>query len=126
LSDAWQKGAQQWSSDKRVDFANHPLELLATDGPTNAAKSDGDTASWLPPDKSYQCTFVARQISIKARYGLWVTPAEKAAMARVLATCSGQQVITSAAAAQRKSPSATVQEPAPDPGPEPQPDRPRR
>ncbi len=109
LSDAWQKGAQQWSSSKRVDFANHPLELLATDGPTNAAKSDGDTASWLPPNKSYRCTFVARQISIKARFGLWVTAAEKAAMERVLSTCSDQKVITSAAAAKRRSPSATVQ-----------------
>ena len=44
LSDAWQKGAQQWSPSKRVTFANDFLELLATDGPTNAAKSDSDAA----------------------------------------------------------------------------------
>ena len=35
LSDAWQKGAQQWTDDTRRDFANDPLELLAVDGPTN-------------------------------------------------------------------------------------------
>jgi hypothetical protein len=108
LSDAWQKGAQQWTADQRVVFANHLLELLATDGPTNAAKSDSDSASWLPPDKSYRCTYVARQISIKAQFGLWVTSAEKAAMQRVLTTCPGQPLITSAAAAARKSPTATV------------------
>jgi hypothetical protein len=93
LSDAWQKGAQQWPASRRQSFANDPLELLATDGPTNAAKSDSDAASWLPPNKSYRCTFVARQVSIKSAYGLWVTAAEQAAMARVLARCPEQQVV---------------------------------
>lgn len=94
LSDAWQKGAQQWSPSVRVSFANDPLELLATDGPTNEAKGDSDAASWLPPDKSYRCTFVARQISIKARYALWVTAAEQAAMARVLHACPDQALVS--------------------------------
>ncbi|MBB2901333.1 hypothetical protein FHR75_002121 [Kineococcus radiotolerans] len=87
LSDAWQKGAQAWDEEKRVEFANDPLELLAVDGPTNAAKGDGDAATWLPPDTAYRCTYVRRQISVKAEYGLWVTRAEKDAMARVLADC---------------------------------------
>jgi hypothetical protein len=90
LSDAWQKGAQRMSRDVRVAFANDPLELLAVDGPTNAAKGDGDAATWLPPNKPFRCAYVARQIAVKAKYGLWVTPAERDAMARVLAACPGQ------------------------------------
>lgn len=57
------------------------------DGPTNQQKSDGDAATWLPPNKSYRCDYVARQISVKSSYGLWVTRAEHDAMARVLADC---------------------------------------
>ena len=97
LSDAWQKGAQQWDQATRVAFANDPGNLLAVDGPTNEKKGDGDAATWLPPDKSYRCAYVARQIGVKARYGVWVTKAEKEAMARVLATCPKQVVLVNAA-----------------------------
>ncbi|MEV5054302.1 DUF1524 domain-containing protein [Arthrobacter sp. LAR12-1-1.1] len=87
LSDAWQKGAQQLSPAQRLSFANDPLNLLAVDGPANQSKSDGDAATWLPPNKSYRCNYVARQISVKSVYGLWVTQAEHDAMARVLSDC---------------------------------------
>lgn len=87
ISDAWQKGAQQWTQTKRSTFYNDPLNLLAVDGPTNGAKSDSDAASWLPPNKSYRCAYVARQIAVKAKYGVWVTGAEKTAMANVLSKC---------------------------------------
>ncbi|MCL6550402.1 MAG: HNH endonuclease family protein [Acidothermus cellulolyticus] len=87
LGDAWQTGAQQWSAAKRELFANDPLELVAVDGPTNEQKGDADAASWLPPNKAFRCAYVARQIRVKAKYGLWVTQAEHDAMARVLANC---------------------------------------
>ncbi len=87
LSDAWQKGGQQFSADQRLAFANDPLNLLAVDGPANNAKSDSDAATWLPPNKSYRCEYVARQITVKSSYQLWVTAAERDAMARVLSDC---------------------------------------
>lgn len=87
VSDAWQKGAQKWSSLKRYNFYNDPLNLLAVDGPTNGQKSDSDAASWLPPRKSFRCAYVARQIAVKYKYGVWVTSAERSAMGRVLGSC---------------------------------------
>lgn len=87
LSDAWQKGAQQLTAAQRLALANDPLNLLAVDGPNNQQKSDGDAATWLPPNKSYRCDYVARQISVKSSYGLWVTQAEHDAMARILGGC---------------------------------------
>jgi hypothetical protein len=92
LSDAWQKGAQQLSAQQREDLANDPLELLAVDGPANQQKSDGDAATWLPSNKAFRCQYVARQISVKKKYQLWVTQAEKDAMLRVLSLCPGQQL----------------------------------
>ncbi|MER5225991.1 HNH endonuclease family protein [Streptomyces flaveus] len=92
LSDAWQKGAQQWDPSKRIALANDPLNLLAVDASTNRSKSDGDTATWLPPNKAYRCTYVAGQAAVKKKYGLWVTAAEKAAMEGVLSGCPGQRL----------------------------------
>jgi Protein of unknown function (DUF1524)/Excalibur calcium-binding domain len=87
LSDAWQKGAQQWAADKRTAFANDPMNLLAVDGPLNQQKSDGDDATWLPPNRAYRCHYVARQVAVKISYGLWMTRAERDAVATVLNTC---------------------------------------
>ena len=94
LSDAWQKGAQQWTASGRTQFANDPLNLLAVGRRSNDAKSDGDAATWLPPNKVFRCAYVARQVAVKHRYHLWVTSAEKAAIGRVLATCPTQKLPT--------------------------------
>lgn len=94
LSDAWQTGAQQLSSTERQKLANDPLELLAVDGSTNDNKGDGDAATWLPPNKPFRCEYVARQIAVKQKYRLWVTSAEKDAIARVLASCPAQTLPT--------------------------------
>src|SRR3954451_1805358 len=90
LSDALQKGAQAWDLTKRTTFANDPLDLLAVDGPLNMQKGDGDAATWLPPNASYRCPYVARQVAVKATYGLWMTQAEKNAIATVLSSCPNQ------------------------------------
>jgi hypothetical protein len=94
LSDAWQKGAQQWQETRRTAFANDLLNLLAVDGLTNQRKSDGDAATWLPPNKAYRCSYAARQVAVKAKYGLWVTSAERDALRRILATCPAQTLPT--------------------------------
>ncbi|MFD5324598.1 HNH endonuclease family protein [Streptomyces sp. NPDC127092] len=92
LSDAWQKGAQKWDPGTRLRFANDPLNLLAVDSTANRRKSDGDAATWLPPNKAYRCTYVARQVAVKKKYGVWVTAGERDAMKRVLAGCPGQRL----------------------------------
>ncbi len=87
LSDAWQTGAQQLDAAMRERLANDPDNLRAVDGPTNARKGDGDAATWLPPRRDAWCDYGTRQVEIKARYGLWVKPVERDALARLLETC---------------------------------------
>lgn len=87
LSDAWQKGAQNLTSDKRYELATDPLNLLAVESNANQQKSDGDAATWLPKNKSFRCQYVARQVSVKYKYSLWVTQAEHDAIERILQTC---------------------------------------
>jgi pyruvate/2-oxoglutarate dehydrogenase complex dihydrolipoamide acyltransferase (E2) component len=119
LSDAWQKGAQGLDTARRTAFANDPLNLLAVDGPLNMQKGDGDAATWLPPTRGYRCDYVARQVAVKVSYGLWVTQAEKNAMATVLATCPGQ-TLPGGVVANVPAP-APARAPAPAPAPTPRP-----
>lgn len=84
LSDAWQKGAQKLSAERRVAFSNDPLNLIAVDGPSNASKGDSDAATWLPPNRGFWCDYVTRQIEVKHKYDLWMTKAEHESSGRVL------------------------------------------
>jgi Protein of unknown function (DUF1524)/Excalibur calcium-binding domain len=113
LSNAWQTGAFAWDDARRTALANDPLNLLAVDYSANRQKGDADPATWLPPNRSVRCSYVARQIAVKAAYGLWVTRAEHDALQRVLDTCPGQPVPTPATSAPA---SADVPAGTPDPG----------
>jgi hypothetical protein len=87
LGDSWRTGAAAWPAQKRLAFANDSLNLLAVDASANRQKGDANTDSWLPPNKKYRCSYVARQVAVKARYQLWVIAAERDAMRQVLGTC---------------------------------------
>lgn len=116
LSNAWQTGAQQLTQAQRVSLANDPINLLAVDSRSNAQKGDGDTATWLPSNKAFRCGYVARQVSVKVTYGLWVTQAEHDAIARVLGSCPDEPAHTSTFA-----PAPVVVPPPPVPAPAPVP-----
>ena len=95
LSNAWQTGAFKLTVLQRTALANDPMNLFAVKGRLNSQKGDGDTATWLPPLKSFRCSYVAQQIAVKAKYSLWVTAPEKEAMARILTACPKQLLPTS-------------------------------
>jgi uncharacterized protein DUF1524/excalibur calcium-binding domain-containing protein len=140
LSNSWQTGAQGWDAGRRAYFANDPLNLLAVDGPLNMQKGDGDAATWLPPNKGYRCAYVARQVAVKVTYGLWMTQAERNAIATVLSACPNEPLpggvvadvpvrtpaaATTAAPAPRTTatpePAPVVVVPVPAPAPDPEP-----
>lgn len=93
LSDAWQKGAQYMEREVRYNIATDPLNLLAVEASANEKKSDGDAATWLPANKKFRCQYVARQVSVKYKYSLWVTEAEREAISQVLTSCPNEPVI---------------------------------
>src|SRR4051794_15500580 len=90
LGNAWASGAWRFDIKKRAALANDPLNLLAVDAGANRSKGDANAASWLPPNRTYRCAYVARQVAVKAKYHLRVTASERAQMARQLASCPGQ------------------------------------
>jgi Protein of unknown function (DUF1524) len=87
LGRAWQMGADTWTDDKRERFANDPLNLVATDGPTNASKGADGPATWRPPAPSGWCLYAVRYVRVSAAYDLPVTGADKAALTEMLGSC---------------------------------------
>lgn len=92
LHDAWRSGASRWDSAKLLRYGNDPYNLLAVQGAANEEKSDASAAYWLPSNKAFRCAYVARQIGVKAKYGLSVSQAEKTKMTGVLCSCPGQAI----------------------------------
>lgn len=129
LLDAWQKGAQDWDDLTRRNFANDPLNLQATTAEMNQEKGSGDAATWLPPNKSYRCTYATRIVDVKVRYRLSITADERAALAFLLNDCKTGRgtsalppVLTSSSAIQTHSaPPAQTPNPFPPRAPRPPP-----
>ena len=92
LSNSWQTGAFKLTIERRTALANDPLNLLAVKGRLNSQKGAGDAATWLPPKKSFRCSYVARQVAVKFKYGLWLTAPEKVAILKLLQPCPGQLI----------------------------------
>ena len=107
LQNAWVTGASKWTKEKRTALATDPLNLLAVDGPTNESKGSGDAATWLPPVKTFRCTYVARQVAVKVKYGAWMTSGEKKAIENVLSGCPDQKLPQVKSVAVSAEPSAT-------------------
>ena len=120
LGNAWETGAQQLTAAQRVTFANDPMNLYAVDGPTSDQKGTSDAATWLPPSEAFRCTYVARQVSVKATYGLWMTQAEHDTIAGILAGCP-QEPATTSVFAPKPKPTPTPEPVAPAPAPAPAP-----
>jgi hypothetical protein len=87
LENAWRTGAQQLTQAERQALANDPENLFAVDGHSNSQKRSSDAATWLPAAKGFRCEYVEHQVTVKAKYRLWVVPAERDAMDRVLSAC---------------------------------------
>ena len=87
LENVWRTGGQQLTQDERQALANDPENLFAVDQHSNAQKRSGDAATWLPANTAFRCTYVEHQVAIKTTYRLWVVPAERDAIERVLTRC---------------------------------------
>lgn len=68
LAWSWDRGASDWSDEKRLRFANDPVNLLPVEASLNRSKGAKGPDEWLPP--SGQCGYVARFVRVIRLYGL--------------------------------------------------------
>lgn len=89
LAEAWDSGADSWTTARRQSFANDLTrpQLIAVTDNVNQSKSDQDPAEWMPPISSYACTYVRAWVQVKYYYDLSVDSAEKSKLTSVLNGC---------------------------------------
>jgi hypothetical protein len=89
LAEAWDSGADSWTTSRRQSFANDLTrpQLIAVTDNVNQAKGDQDPATWMPSRTAYRCTYVRAWVQVKYYYGLSVDSAEKSALQNHLASC---------------------------------------
>lgn len=85
LAWSWERGAGEWSREKREKFANDPVNLLPVELSLNRSKGARGPDEWLPP--SGQCGYVARFTRVVKIYGLTPTPKETAWLHSFLDDC---------------------------------------
>lgn len=89
LAEAWDSGADSWTTSRRQAFANDLTrpQLIAVTDNVNQAKGDQDPATWMPSVSSYRCTYVRAWVQVKYYYDLSVDSAEKSALTSYLNSC---------------------------------------
>ncbi|GAB3299707.1 HNH endonuclease family protein [Parasphingorhabdus pacifica] len=88
LANAWRSGANEWSDERREQFANDMQrpQLLAVDAGSNRSKGDQGPAEWQPEIEL--CAYATDWITVKHEYELSITSAEKTALENMLAGCA--------------------------------------
>lgn len=89
LASAWTSGGWAWSPRRWQAYANdvgYRWSLIATTPASNAARAGRGPDRWLPPSSA--CRYGTAWVAVKARWRLSVTKAEKAALTKLLASCS--------------------------------------
>lgn len=65
---AWDHGANNWTKERRVEFANDPANLLAVEASLNRQKGAKGPDEWQPPTN--QCQYLSRFRRIAVKYNL--------------------------------------------------------
>lgn len=65
---AWDHGANEWTKERRVEFANDPVNLLAVEASLNRQKGAKGPDEWQPP--SNQCQYLNRFRRVAIKYDL--------------------------------------------------------
>lgn len=87
LSWAWHHGADAWTDERRIEFANDPRNLLATSEAMNQQKAASGPAGWLPPGGTFRCEFVQSWVEVVFAYGLGINADDRRVAESVLRDC---------------------------------------
>ena len=88
LSYAHRHGGFSWSSSKKEQFANDPLNLLPAYDIENRKKSDKGPSEYLPSNKNLACAYIKRWQAIRIKYGLNIAPNDKVIIRNMISNTS--------------------------------------
>jgi hypothetical protein len=79
-------GGNAWSAQKKEQFANDPVNLIAVDAGENRSKSDQGPNDWMPRDE-FKCDFSRTWVATASKYDLSVTEKDKKELEKGLSKC---------------------------------------
>lgn len=100
-AEAYRSGLNRLDFQQRDAYYNDPDVLLASQAEANNVKKDGTIAEWEPSNRAFRCDYASLQIGIKAKYGLMVDQREHDALARTLASCPSEPIVSTGQVRQR-------------------------
>ncbi len=117
LADAWQKGGRDLGRRQALGVRERPGEPAGRGRRRNRANGVTGTSRGGCRLTGASGEYVARVVSVKVKYQVWVTPAEREAMVRVLSTCAGTALPDPGTAPTTAAPQAHPQTGSPTPPP---------
>jgi hypothetical protein len=78
---AWDHGAADWTREKRVRFANDPVNLFSVEASLNRSKGARGLSEWMPP--AGKCGYASRFLRITKLYGLRLPDADRRVQTQV-------------------------------------------
>jgi len=80
LANANEMGGAQWTRERKREFANDPLNLIAVEKKVNRKKGDRGPEKWRPPDHAFWPEYAKRWRAVKKKYGLTISAKEETAL----------------------------------------------
>lgn len=84
LKEAHVSGAHTWERSRKRDFANDQDNLLTMMKGINRSKGDKNISEWMPSNRYFWNTFIVQVVTVKNKYGLQFSPAERLAIHNLL------------------------------------------
>jgi hypothetical protein len=83
-------GGQNWSSEKKQQYANdlsYAGHLMAVDASSNRKKGDKGPSQWMPANSEYHCQYAIQWITIANNYQLTLEQKDVDTLTEALNTC---------------------------------------
>lgn len=80
-------GGNDWSEDRKEEFANDHLNLRAVSASENRSKGADGPSDYMPPNEEHHCEYAIIWVDTVYQYDLSVTAADRRALEDALATC---------------------------------------
>lgn len=88
LGYAARHGGNEWSKERKEQFANDMSQLLAVSASQNRSKSDKGPGSYMPASRDYHCEYADIWINTASKYDLSITEKDKVALTAAVHKCS--------------------------------------
>jgi hypothetical protein len=77
----------QWDDNKRMQFANDPINLIPVSRDIHSKKRERGIGSWRPPEESFHCEYAAAWRDVARKYDLDLFPRDRGRINTILEDC---------------------------------------